>query len=121
MANDEGNIVADDDEKFELVFGTSGFKRDINAIRNNDPRWVSLTFTYGNRDAPRFSNLAWQLLGRYIANNRYLDRVELGYYLNISDEIMALFFRGLTSSSSLQSLDVDGRFGTDGIRSWLLA
>ena len=62
MANDEGNIVADDDEKFELVFGTSGFKRDINAIRNNDPRWVSLTFTYGNRDAPRFSNLAWQYL-----------------------------------------------------------
>jgi len=65
------------------------------------------------------SDLAWKLLGRYIANNTHLKTVSLRS-CGISDEKMALLFSGLTSSSSISEFDVTiNEFGIEGLRSMI--
>jgi len=66
-----------------------------------------------------FPNLAWKLLGRYIANNTHLTILDLRH-CRISDEKIALLFSELVGSGSLDSVDLDSnRFGIDGVRSML--
>jgi len=65
------------------------------------------------------SDLAWKLLGRYIANNTCLKTFSLRS-CGISDEKMALLFSELTSSSSISEFDVTiNEFGIEGLRSMI--
>ena len=86
----------------------------IKAIRNNDPDVNCLKIR--SDDADDFTDLAWQLLGRYIANNIQLTRLVLDE-CNLTDEIMTPLFSELIGSESLQRLDLDGNeFGIEGVR-----
>jgi len=111
----------DDEFQHRLAFGehtgiSDQFFDDIHQIKNNQ----SLTtnqLVLDWLDAGRFTDLAWRLLGRYIANNTHLHDIKL-YHCNITDEIMALLFSELSGSTSLQKLDMCmNRIGIEGIRS----
>jgi len=105
------------DEQHNQAFGeNTGILKfnTINLIKNNDPNTTA--FTLGSDDAGEFSNLAWKLLGRYIANNNHLSRLDLDES-RLTDEKMTLLFGELVSSRSLDRLDLDGNsFGIDGVR-----
>jgi len=111
----------DDEFQHRLAFGehtgiSDQFFDDIHQVKNNQ----SLTtnqLVLDWLDAGRFTDLAWRLLGRYIANNTHLHDIKL-YHCNITDEIMALLFSELSGSTSLQKLDMCmNRVGIEGIRS----
>ena len=69
----------------------------------------------------QLSDLAWETLGRYIANNTHLEEIAIFENMSITDAKMALLFRGLTKSNSLQKFDLMSEnhpaIGTNGIRS----
>jgi len=70
-------------------------------------------------DSYRFTDEAWKLLGRYIANNTHLKRIDLDD-CGLTDEQMALLFRYLISSVSLERLDLeDNDIGIEGLRSMI--
>ena len=89
-------------------------KSSIALIRDNNDDLIE--FLLGFEDGRKFSDLAWQLLGRYIANNTHLKKVDLeGSGLN--DAKMSALFRGLTKSNSIYILDLmENNFGLDGVR-----
>ena len=90
---------------------------EIDQIRDNANDFTQ--FEIGRYDADQFTNLAWRLLGRYIAPNTHLQRVVLDE-CGITDEIMALLFEELVSSLSVERLDLDSNhFGIDGVRSMI--
>ena len=63
--------------------------------------------------------MAWELLGRYIANNTHLKKIDL-QYCSIIDAKIAAFFRGLTKSASISITRFDlmsNEFGINGVRS----
>jgi len=68
-------------------------------------------------DAENFTNLGWRLLGRYIASNTHLLRLNLRNCI-LNNEKMASLFGQLVNSSSIETLDLDSNtFGVEGIRS----
>ena len=90
----------------------------IDLIRDDDIDLIIYenAFTLVPDDAENFSNLAWELFGRYIANNTHLKRIALDN-CHLTDERMGVLFRELTYSRSLERLDLDGNsFGIDGVR-----
>jgi len=109
----------EDDEQFNQVgehigISTKGIN-NINDIKDNN--YLLKDFKLQPSDAGKFTNLSWRLLGRYIANNNYLERVDL-VRCSISDEKMASLFYELTYSSSLTHLHLcHNSFGVDGLRS----
>jgi len=118
MAN---NYIEDrQDEQFEQAFGEhTGISEesieDINKIKNNDVNVDVLSMW--SSDTNLFTNQAWRLLGRYIANNTHLTRFDLDEK-NITDDIMTSLFSELTSSTSLERIDLDcNEFGIGGVRS----
>ena len=87
----------------------------INHIKDNNNVIDELSLY--SEDADRFTDLAWRLLGRYIANNTHMKEVFLNS-CNLTDEEMSLLFKELVKSVSLERLDIDdNRFGIDGVRS----
>jgi len=114
----------DEDEQFNQAFGEhTGIPEEcreiIDLIRYNniDLDMYDNVFTLDPDDAENFSNLAWELFGRYIANNTHLKRFGLDS-CHLTDEKMTLLFRELTYSKSLNRLDLDGNeFGIDSVRS----
>ena len=109
----------DEDEQYEQAFGehTSIPERglcQIRLIKNNSEDFNM--FRLESYDASLFTNLAWNLLGRYIANNTHLVMFDL-FNCGITNEIMALLFRELTGSVSLRELYLThNELGIDGIR-----
>jgi len=103
---------------FGVHTGISRQCRDsIIGIKDNSEHLQS--FELYPHNAAQFSDLAWQLLGRYIANNTHLDDINLNH-CGITDEIMALLFEGLTRSASLTSLRLSqNEFGIEGLRSMI--
>ena len=78
MSSQNNNDNAD--EQHELAFGehtgiSSSFINHINEIRNNNPN-VKL-FRMTGADVASLSELAWELLGQYIANNTHLKSIDL--------------------------------------------
>lgn len=68
-------------------------------------------------DGERFSALAWELLGGYIAENDDLVAIDLSC-VHLTDAKMPFLFKNLTKSSSLEELVIrDNNFGLAGIRS----
>jgi len=92
----------------------------INRIKNNEE---VRGFVCKHNDSviirERFTNQAWQLLGRYIANNTHLYYLYLGF-CGLTDEKMARLFGKLTNSDSIKILDLSGNpFGIEGVRSMM--
>ena len=126
--NNNNNINAEDVEFCKVFWGigehsssmknvTTSCREYINRIRNNTDKVE--VFQLDTSDAQKFSNQAWELLGRYIANNTHLIKIDL-CHRNLTDQKMALLFSGLRRSDSLQRLDL-GRngFGLDVVRSMI--
>ena len=90
---------------------------DMNCIKNNLPNVNELNMRLS--DTSYFTDLSWRLLGRYIANNNQLEKVDL-LCCGITDEIMASLFGELTYSTSLVYLTLCGNnIGIEGIRSMI--
>ena len=109
----------EEDEQFNQAFGkhtgiTEYCREEIKRIKNNDPDVDEIVIR--SSDADDFTNLAWRLLGRYVANNTHLTKLVLEY-CHLTDEKMALLFKELTGSRSLERLDLDSNtFGVEGVR-----
>ena len=89
-------------------------RNDIRLIQDNNADTDE--FLLNTTDAEEFTDLAWKLLGQYIANNMYLSTVDLDR-CRITDEKMTLLFRELVRSSSLKVLHLsDNEFGTVGVQ-----
>ena len=88
---------------------------EINQIKANDPAFTE--FCLYDRDAKKFSDLSWELLGSYIAQNEHLDIINL-VGCNLTDSEMSLLFRNWTRSDSLKEVNISGNMiGIVGIRS----
>jgi len=113
----------EEDDQFYHAFGEhTGISKDcrdlINRIKNNAKD------EYGDSDleidtfnAENFTDMAWRLLGRYIANNIHLSELNFDD-CGITDVIASLLFRELVSTSSkFKFLHITGSsFGIDGLR-----
>ena len=83
MENEEHHRGEDDDKQFQAVFGvhaniSHGLRCIANNIRNNDPNTTRFSDeNFGPNDIDQLSDLAWDLLGRYIGNNTYLQTIDL--------------------------------------------
>lgn len=89
-------------------------KNSIALIRDNNDDLIE--FLLGFEDGRVFSDLAWQLLGRYIANNTHLEKVDLDG-CGLTDDKMSALFREFTKSCSIITLDLmENNFGLDGVR-----
>ena len=115
-----------DDELYRQAFGDySGISihclRSIRRIKNNlsNYNYDDTKLLLDGFDAERFTNQAWRLLGRYIANNTHLYELDLDG-CNLTDEKMALLFTELVKSSSLKTFHInDNSFGINGVRSMI--
>ena len=123
MSNEEYNHNDDhgedeEDEEYRLAFANICSNEDIiDGIRDNDPNITKFSLTRDHFHD--LSNLACELLGRYIADNTHLK--EFGLKENqITDDKLALLFRGLSKSSSIELIDLSHNdLGVNGIRSML--
>ena len=89
----------------------------ISLIKDNNPYQDELELY--NEDTDNFTNFAWRLFGRYVANNTHLKEINLDKCY-LTDEIMSILFRELVRSSSLKSLLLnDNEFGIEGVRSMI--
>ena len=113
-----------EDEQFNQAFGEhTGISEDSRERIDNvrQLRQVSLNrFALYSSETERFTDQAWRLLGRYIANNSHLEDMSLSNCNLITDQKMALLFSGLVESISLTKLWLAGdEFGIDGLRSMI--
>ena len=108
-----------EEQQHQQAFGehigiSENCREDIRLIKDNSPYREDLQLYYD--DADRFTDLAWKLLSRYIANNTHLEVVELSA-CHITDEIMTFLFSELAGSTSLKQLAISSNsFGIDGVR-----
>ena len=123
-------VDVDVEEQHELAFGehtgiSPWITTHINQIRNNDPEVVK--FFMSGDNTPRLSELAWELLGRYIANNTHLSVMKLANS-DLIDDMVVLLFRGLVRSDSISEIDMSSfvnlghyinQVGAEGIRSMI--
>ena len=114
--------IMDEDEQFNQAFGEhTGIDEEVRGYINNikDNNSDTNELALRSDDADEFSYLAWRLLGRYIANNEHLNRLDVDES-RLTDEMMSLLFKELTSSRSLKRLDIDcNEFGIEGVRSMI--
>jgi len=90
---------------------------DTRLIRSNNADTEE--FLLNTYDADGFTNQAWRLLGRYIANNTHLSTVDLDA-CRINDEKMTLLFTDLAKSTSLNNILLGNNdFGIEGVRCML--
>ena len=112
----------DGDEQHEQAFGEHtgiSCRTEINLIKNNERINDDDVFIVHREDADRFTYLAWELLGRYIANNTHLKYIDFDG-AGLTDEKMSLLFRRLVRSESLIDLDLNNNsFGIEGVRSMI--
>lgn len=112
-----------EDKEFNQAFGrhtgiSKGTRTLIDVIKNNGiiSKLGENKFCLCPSNAERFADQAWQLLGKYIANNTHLDDVDLDG-CSLTDQKMYALFSGLVKSS-LSELDIrDNLFGIEGVRS----
>ena len=116
--------IDDEEEQFTQAFGehldgiiSQESRSEIQMIKNNHPN-VTM-FTLSSYLANCLSELAWELLGRYIANNNYLLRFNLSG-IDLTDENTTILFNSLVKSSSLKELMLyANHIGMNGVRSMI--
>ena len=111
----------------EFVYMSDDLRAKINAIKNNNQNVK--TFQMVADDVACLSELAWHLLGRYIANNTHLEVIKLTK-CSLNDTHMIMLFRRLDRSESIKEIDLsstlypnsnlNNRLSIDGIRSMIL-
>jgi len=110
---------------YHIDYFTDNFRREIQCIRDDVP-FINFdvdsdedepkVFCLSGANARAFTNLAWELLGRYIANNTILKYLGLEC-VGLTDEKMSVLFGTLTNSDSIKELDLDyNTFGIEGMR-----
>ena len=110
----------DEDQQHNQAFGyytdiSEEVQAFIKDIKDNNSDVNELVIR--SDDADDFTDQAWRLLGRYIANNTHLNILDLDES-RLTDEKIILLFNELTSSKSLERLDLDcNSFGIEGLRS----
>ena len=114
---------SEEKDTYNQAFGeSSGISKkcrdDVYSIMKNKHGLSKFSIDY--HDAGKnFSESAWELLGRYIANNNQLKEIRM--YSNaklLTDSNMPSLFKELTSSSSIEMLFFGGNeFGSVGIQS----
>ena len=111
MSSQNNNDNADaeeqhNEEQFELAFGeVHRHKRDdIRDIKNNNPL-VKSFFIFERNDINGFTDLSWNLLGRYIANNTHLQELHFSG-IGFSDATIVQLFQELTKSDSITNLNM---------------
>jgi hypothetical protein len=115
------------DAQHEKAFGEhtgihESVRNFITKIKNNEPRLDFRHLKYGlqeaNSGADKFSDLAWELLGRYASSNSHLDDFYMDD-LNLTDSQSVLVCRGLENGSSqMKQVGFAGNpIGIAGIRS----
>ena len=107
-----------EDEQFRRAFSTlrDHTRGNIALIRDNDSSTTSLDLRHELLRPDRViileriltTVLAWQLLGRYIANNTHLKNVHISnlYPISLNDERMTVLFGELTSSISIERINL---------------
>jgi len=101
----------DEDEQYRQAFGEQNTSisarcRDLIGLIKENYDYRIKGIHVERDDADAFTDQAWELLGRYIANNTNM----VGIILDdgaLTDEKVALLFRGLTRSVSLKQLYFD--------------
>jgi len=111
-----------EEEQFSQAFGystdvTVDCRYDIYCVKNNNANVNELALR--SPDTEKFTDLSWRLLGRYIANNTHLKKVDL-MRCGITDEKMASIFFELTHSASTKTLILtQNSFGIQGVQSMI--
>ena len=111
----------DEEEQFNQAFGehtgiSTRCRDEINFLKNNERINDDDILIVDREDADIFTDLAWELLGLYIANNTHLEYLDFDGD-DLTDEKMALLFRRLVRSESLTDLDLNcNSFGVEGVR-----
>eukprot|EP00581_Thalassiosira_minuscula_P019252 CAMPEP_0183732646 /NCGR_PEP_ID=MMETSP0737-20130205/38988_1 /TAXON_ID=385413 /ORGANISM="Thalassiosira miniscula, Strain CCMP1093" /LENGTH=540 /DNA_ID=CAMNT_0025965717 /DNA_START=213 /DNA_END=1832 /DNA_ORIENTATION=+ len=124
-----------DVQEFRTAFGREhpyypdDIRRDIRKIKNKDPNFrrfrlsdfhLRHSVTFG-----MFGDFAWELLGKYIANNPHLEEVDLSVESSLTDDNMMILFQNLPMSKALTGMSIGGEaniergnsYGYEGIRS----
>lgn len=114
------NNPTEEDEQHHRAFSTlcnTDTRANIALIRDNDSSTTSFYLRY-LWVMELNTGLAWQLLGRYIANNTHLKHLQICSNSNcFNDERMVILFGELVSSSSIERIDLsDNQIGIDGLR-----
>ena len=102
------NNVAEAEAQHEQAFGefvymSENLRENINWVKNNNPNYKH--FRMVADDVASLSELAWQLLGRYIANNTHLEVIQLTK-CGLTDNHLSLLFRELVRSESITDIDL---------------
>eukprot|EP00986_Skeletonema_menzelii_P020238 scaffold30595_cov160-Skeletonema_menzelii.AAC.2 len=85
----------------------------LRRIKENYPQQTMFAEHAGDH-IQNISNEKWEELGRDIANNTHLTHVDLS---SLNDQKMSFFFRGLSRSSTIEDLELQGNyFGAEGVR-----
>lgn len=96
-----------EDSEHQAVFGLYGISRDslceLNMIRENSARCNDCALH--PEEMENFSVRAWELLGKYIANNTHLKCLNLSKF-DYGDTNMSAFFGQLTKSKSVEEVDL---------------
>jgi len=120
MSNSINNMANNNMELYQ-AFLPSGISDDclsnILFIKSNNVDTDD--FSLSSFDAETFTDQAWTLLGRYIANNTHLVEIDLNG-CHLTDGKMSFLFRELVGSTSLKTLLLsDNDFGMIGVRSMI--
>eukprot|EP00986_Skeletonema_menzelii_P011680 scaffold6108_cov119-Skeletonema_menzelii.AAC.2 len=87
----------------------------LKRIKRNDPRFKIISS--GDEDIQNMTDEESEELGRAIANDTHLTKVDLSHLSSLNDQKMSSFFRGLSRSSSIKDLVLQGNhFGEEGVR-----
>ena len=110
----------DEDEQFQQAFGERTIPQhvrdEINDIRNNNPDNTGFSLRY--QYVSQFSDLALELIGRYIASNTHLKEINLSNF-SLNDSTISNIFRRLSQGHQvLEELHlIENQIGPNGIRS----
>ena len=112
-----------DEEQFQLAFGDQTniprkTRDHIFQIRYK-MSFVNRAYLLDGSEVEHFSDLAWELFGRYIAKNANLQSIIInGLQGHLADAQMSYLFRGLLCSISIRNVVIrNNHIGIDGIRS----
>ena len=120
-SSSESSVESDEEmELFRQTGISDDCRRMIHQIKNNEESLTGFVCKHYYDSViirEHFTNQAWQLFGRYIANNTHLKNLDIPE-CSITDEKAAVLFGELTNSTSLEMLDIgNNEFGIVGVRS----
>ena len=112
----------EEERQYQQAFGvhtgiSEACKEIVSLVKDNDDYTYMLECS--SEDTENFTNQAWRLLGQYIANNTYLENINLSMCRLTDEEMTSLFYK-LTHSTSLINLNLSvNSFGIEGVRSMI--